>query len=412
MGRIAAYSTFGDFSNPPANALAARLAAHAPMEDAKVFLASGGGDAIDTAAKIARRHWVLQGQPERVHLLSRTNGYHGTHGFGTSIGGIEANTANWGPLVPHTSAVAFDSLPALEQEILRVGPERVRRVLLRAGDRRRRRAPPARGLHRGRRGPVRGARDPARHRLGDLRLRPARHLVRDRALARRQAGHDHVRQGRHQRLPAARRRRGLGRRRRAVLRRAGRADAPPRRDLRRAPELLRRRDGRPRRLRGGGPDRARPRARGAAARRARAARRATPRSARSARASGCSAAVELSEQALADDPAAVGKVAAGAREAGVLVRPLLRGVAVSPPLTLGQEHIDELAAAIRRRARPPLSTRRLLRSARSPTPGRWVRAAHARDAARDVLDPRPRRDRPVRLLRRARRVLAGRRARG
>ena len=151
MGRIAAYSTFGDFSNPPANALAARLAAHAPMEDAKVFLASGGGDAIDTAAKIARRHWVLQGQPERVHLLSRTNGYHGTHGFGTSIGGIEANTANWGPLVPHTSAVAFDSLPALEQEILRVGPERVRRVLLRARDRRRRRPPPARGLHRGRR---------------------------------------------------------------------------------------------------------------------------------------------------------------------------------------------------------------------------------------------------------------------
>jgi hypothetical protein len=65
MGRIAAYSTFGDFSNPPANELAARLAALAPMDDAKVFLASGGGDAIDTAAKIARRHWVLQGQPHQ-----------------------------------------------------------------------------------------------------------------------------------------------------------------------------------------------------------------------------------------------------------------------------------------------------------------------------------------------------------
>ena len=125
MGRLAAYSTFGDFSNAPANALAARLAALAPMDDAKVFLASGGGDAIDTAAKLARRHWVLQGRPERVHIVSRTNGYHGTHAFGTSIGGIEANTANWGPLVPHTSAVAFDSLPALEQELLRVGPERV-----------------------------------------------------------------------------------------------------------------------------------------------------------------------------------------------------------------------------------------------------------------------------------------------
>src|SRR5215207_6266967 len=113
MDRLPAYQTFGDFSNPPANALAARLSALAPMDDAKVFMASGGGDAIDSAAKIARRHWILQGQPERVHIISRTNGYHGTHAFGTSIGGIEANTANWGPL------------PALEQEILRVGPERV-----------------------------------------------------------------------------------------------------------------------------------------------------------------------------------------------------------------------------------------------------------------------------------------------
>src|SRR5687767_5642291 len=125
MDRLAAYQTFGDFSNPPANALAARLAALAPMEDAKVFLASGGGDAIDTAAKIARRHWALQGLPERVHIVSRTHAYHGTHGFGTSIGGIEANISNWGPLIPHTSAVPHDSLPALEQEILRVGPDRV-----------------------------------------------------------------------------------------------------------------------------------------------------------------------------------------------------------------------------------------------------------------------------------------------
>ena len=35
-----------------------------------------------------------------THLISRTQGYHGTHGFGTSIGGIEANVTNWGPLVP------------------------------------------------------------------------------------------------------------------------------------------------------------------------------------------------------------------------------------------------------------------------------------------------------------------------
>jgi putrescine---pyruvate transaminase len=125
MRKLAAYSTFGDFGNAPANELAARLSEHAPMEDPKVFFGSGGGDAIDTAAKIARRHWVLQGQPERVHLISRTQGYHGTHGFGTSIGGIEANVSNWGPLVPQVSSVAHDSLPALEAEIQRVGPDKV-----------------------------------------------------------------------------------------------------------------------------------------------------------------------------------------------------------------------------------------------------------------------------------------------
>src|SRR4051794_2303822 len=125
MRTLAAYSTFGDIGNRPANELCERLAAVAPMDGARVFLASGGGDAIDTAAKIVRRHWVLQGHPERTHLISRTQGYHGTHGFGTSIGGIEANVTNWGPLVGGISSVEYDSLQALEAEILRVGPDRV-----------------------------------------------------------------------------------------------------------------------------------------------------------------------------------------------------------------------------------------------------------------------------------------------
>jgi adenosylmethionine-8-amino-7-oxononanoate aminotransferase len=125
MAKLEAYQTFGDFGNRPANELAERLTSYAPMDGARVFLASGGGDAIDTAAKIARRHFIQQGHPERVHLISRTGGYHGTHGFGTSIGGIEANTTQWGPLVADTSSVAWDSLPALEAEIERLGPERV-----------------------------------------------------------------------------------------------------------------------------------------------------------------------------------------------------------------------------------------------------------------------------------------------
>jgi putrescine---pyruvate transaminase len=83
------------------------------------------GTPISVAAKLARRHFLHSGQPERVHLISRTQGYHGTHGFGTSLGGIEANVTNWGPLVPQVSTVPFDSLPALEEEIRRVGPDKV-----------------------------------------------------------------------------------------------------------------------------------------------------------------------------------------------------------------------------------------------------------------------------------------------
>ena len=58
-------------------------------------------------------------------------------------------------------------------------------------------------------------------------------------------------------------------------------------------------------------------------------------------------AVELTGRRAGGRPGAVGKVAAGAREAGVLVRPLLRGVAVSPPLIVDESHLAELAAAIR-----------------------------------------------------------------
>src|ERR1700754_3553582 len=107
LKQLEAYHTFGDMGNRPATELCERLAQLAPMPEAKIFLTSGGGDSIEVPAKLARRHFVDQGQPERVHLISRTQGYHGTHGFGTSLGGIEPNVVNWGPLVPHVSHVPF-----------------------------------------------------------------------------------------------------------------------------------------------------------------------------------------------------------------------------------------------------------------------------------------------------------------
>jgi putrescine aminotransferase len=57
-------------------------------------------------------------------------------------------------------------------------------------------------------------------------------------------------------------------------------------------------------------------------------------------------AVQLSSEALESEPGAVAKLAQGAREAGVLVRPLLGSVAVSPPLTVEREHLEQIAGAI------------------------------------------------------------------
>jgi adenosylmethionine-8-amino-7-oxononanoate aminotransferase len=122
---LEAWSIFGDAATPPALELAERIASLSSLEGAKVFFTSGGGDAIDTAAKLVRLYWQVLGQPERLHIVSRTAAYHGTMAFGTSLGGIEANRVGYGPLVPSTSQVQWDSPDALRDEIERLGPERV-----------------------------------------------------------------------------------------------------------------------------------------------------------------------------------------------------------------------------------------------------------------------------------------------
>jgi adenosylmethionine-8-amino-7-oxononanoate aminotransferase len=125
LRKLDAYATFGELTNEPARELAGRLAALAPMEDATVFFGLGGADAIETAAKLARLYWSAVGKPERVHLIGRTNAYHGSHGIGTSIGGIPPNKNGYGPLVTTLSIVDWDSADALENEIETVGAERV-----------------------------------------------------------------------------------------------------------------------------------------------------------------------------------------------------------------------------------------------------------------------------------------------
>ncbi len=125
MAKLETYSAFGDFANPPALELCERLAALAPVAGARVFLGSGGGDGIEAAAKLARRYWGLVGSPQRTHIISRSGAYHGTHGYGTALAGIDPNREGFGELAPDTSQVDRDSVTALAAEIERLGPQRV-----------------------------------------------------------------------------------------------------------------------------------------------------------------------------------------------------------------------------------------------------------------------------------------------
>jgi adenosylmethionine-8-amino-7-oxononanoate aminotransferase len=61
---------------------------------------------------------------------------------------------------------------------------------------------------------------------------------------------------------------------------------------------------------------------------------------------GTMGAVELDPELLRRDAGALARVVAGAREAGVLVRPLGHSVGVSPPLTADEGHFAQITAAI------------------------------------------------------------------
>ena len=122
---LAAYSTFGDYANPPVIELAERLAGIAPVPGSKIFLTSGGSDSVETAAKIARRYWFEMGRESKRYIIGRSKAYHGMHYAGTSLGGIQGNTEGYGVLVDDQAHVAWDDAEDLRATIERIGPENI-----------------------------------------------------------------------------------------------------------------------------------------------------------------------------------------------------------------------------------------------------------------------------------------------
>jgi putrescine---pyruvate transaminase len=131
MRKLPAFHAFIDYATRPPIELADRIAAVAPDKGSKVFFGSGGSDAVDTAAKLARRYFNAIGQPERTVFISREWAYHGMHPYGTSLGGMEPNKAGYGgELVGDVVVVPYDDSEAVEKAIDHAGPERVAGVFV------------------------------------------------------------------------------------------------------------------------------------------------------------------------------------------------------------------------------------------------------------------------------------------
>ncbi len=103
-GKLAFFPIWS-YAHPAAIELADRLAALAPGDINKVFFCSGGGEAVETAWKVAKQYFKLIGKPNKYKVLSRTTAYHGTTAGALSITGVPAYKTAFEPLVPGTFRV-------------------------------------------------------------------------------------------------------------------------------------------------------------------------------------------------------------------------------------------------------------------------------------------------------------------
>ena len=138
-----AFAHSGFFTSAPAEALADKLIAHAPAGIERVYLVSGGSEAVEAAIKLARQFFVEKGEPDRGHVIARKQSYHGNTLGALSAGGNEWRRGQFAPLLlamSHISpcyeyrlrgeaesaeAYGLRAANELEAEILRVGPDRV-----------------------------------------------------------------------------------------------------------------------------------------------------------------------------------------------------------------------------------------------------------------------------------------------
>jgi adenosylmethionine-8-amino-7-oxononanoate aminotransferase len=95
-----AFFPIWSYAHPAAIELADRLAAYAPGDLNRVFFSTGGGEAVETAFKLAKYYWKLQGRPTKHKVISRAVAYHGTPQGALAITGIPAMKEMFEPVTP------------------------------------------------------------------------------------------------------------------------------------------------------------------------------------------------------------------------------------------------------------------------------------------------------------------------
>ena len=98
-GTLAYFPLWG-YATPPAIELADRIAGYAPGELNRVFFTSGGGEAVESAWKLAKQYFKLTGKPGKYKVISRATAYHGTPQGALAITGLPAYKTPFEPLTP------------------------------------------------------------------------------------------------------------------------------------------------------------------------------------------------------------------------------------------------------------------------------------------------------------------------
>ncbi len=142
QGRRVSYVHSEAWSTGVAEELAARLSAMAPGNLNRVFFASGGSEATETALKMARQYHILRGQPGKWRVIARRVSYHGNTIGALSMSGHAARRRPYAPYLAdfihidtplpyRCGCVSADggcdacSGRALEDAIRQAGPETV-----------------------------------------------------------------------------------------------------------------------------------------------------------------------------------------------------------------------------------------------------------------------------------------------